>query len=113
MRNKANKHLGIEIDPALHHKLRYIANYEGRSINAQVLYLIRQCIRDFEQKDGPIPVALPTDGAGGLTPTNEDNEVRRKRYPAGRVRIDSPLLKQVTKKCAAIYGRLHIFCSFR
>lgn len=54
MRNKNNKHLGIEIDPALHHKLRYIADYEGRSINRQVLYLIRQCIQSYEQDHGVI-----------------------------------------------------------
>ena len=29
MRNKNNKHLGIEIDPELHYKLHYIARYEG------------------------------------------------------------------------------------
>lgn len=50
MRNKENKHLGIEIDPVLHYKLRYISKYEGRSGNAQILYLIRQCIKDFEEK---------------------------------------------------------------
>ncbi len=55
MRNKKNKHLGLEIDPQLHQKLHYIAKYEGRSANGQVLYLIRQCIRDFESKEGPIP----------------------------------------------------------
>lgn len=55
MRNKANKHLGLEIDPELHHKLRYIAKYEGRSINGQLLYLVRQCVKDFEATDGPIP----------------------------------------------------------
>lgn len=54
MRNKDNKHLGIEIDPELHHKLRYIAKYEGRSINGQILYLVRQCIREFEAKEGEI-----------------------------------------------------------
>ena len=42
MRNKKNKHLGIEIDPELHYKLHYISKYEGRSANAQILYLIRQ-----------------------------------------------------------------------
>ncbi len=47
MRNKDNKHLGIEIDPKLHYKLRYIAKYEGRSGNAQILYLIRKCIKEF------------------------------------------------------------------
>lgn len=55
MRNKNNKHLGIEVDPELHHKIRYIARYEGRSINGQVLYLIRQCIKEFEQREGEIP----------------------------------------------------------
>ncbi len=59
MRNKANKHLGLEIDPELHYKLHYIAKYEGRSANGQVLYLIRQCIREFEEKDGKID--LPDD----------------------------------------------------
>lgn len=41
--------MGIEIDPELHYKLRYIAKYEGRSGNAQILYLVRQCIKDFEK----------------------------------------------------------------
>lgn len=54
MRNKKNKHLGIEIDPELHQKLHYIAKYEGRSGNGQILYLIRQCIREFEAANGPI-----------------------------------------------------------
>lgn len=54
MRNKNNKHLGIEIDPGLHYKLHYIAKYEGRSANAQILYLVRQCIKSFEQSEGAI-----------------------------------------------------------
>ena len=54
MRNKNNKHLGIEVDPVLHYKLRYIAKYEGRSANGQILYLIRQCIRKFEEQNGEI-----------------------------------------------------------
>lgn len=54
MRNKKNKHLGMEIDPELHYKLHYIADYEGRSGNGQILYWIRQGIRDFEAKNGPI-----------------------------------------------------------
>ncbi len=54
MRNKANKHLGLEIDPELHRKLRYIAKYEGRSINGQLLYLVRQCVKEFEAAEGPI-----------------------------------------------------------
>ncbi len=54
MRNKENKHLGIEVDPDLHFKLHYIAKYEGRSANGQILYLIRRCIQAFEQEHGKI-----------------------------------------------------------
>ena len=54
MRNKNNKHLGIEIDPQLHYKLHYISKYEGRSANGQILYLIRQCIKEFESAEGEI-----------------------------------------------------------
>lgn len=54
MRNKNNKHLGIEVEPELHGKLKYISKYEGRSVNGQILYLIRQCIKDFESKNGVI-----------------------------------------------------------
>lgn len=56
LRNKTNKHLGIEIDPSLHYKLRHIADFEGRSINKQVLHLIRQCIIAFEAQNGEILV---------------------------------------------------------
>ena len=56
MRNKANKHLGIEIDPELHQKIKYVAEYEGRSINGQILYLIRQCVKKFESENELIPV---------------------------------------------------------
>lgn len=55
MRNKKNKHLGIEVEPELHHKLHYIAKFEGRSANGQILYLIRQYIKDFEKREGAIP----------------------------------------------------------
>ena len=54
MRNKDNKHLGIEIDPNTHRKLKFVAEYEGRSINGQILYLVRQCIEKFEQEHGEI-----------------------------------------------------------
>ena len=54
MRNKNNKHLGIEIEPELHSKLQYIAKYEDRSMNGQILYLIRNCVREFEKNHGDI-----------------------------------------------------------
>ena len=49
-----NKHLGIRVEDELHYKLSYIAEYEGRSINGQVIYLINQCIRNFEKENGKI-----------------------------------------------------------
>lgn len=61
MRNKKNKHLGLEIDPELHYKLHYISKYEGRSANGQVLYLIRSCIKDFEMREGAIELPEETE----------------------------------------------------
>ena len=49
-----NKHLGIRIDKDTHYKLHYIAKYEGRSANGQILYLVRKCITDFEEQNGKI-----------------------------------------------------------
>ncbi len=54
MRNKSNKHLGIEIDPELHYKLHYISKYYGRSANGEILYLVRQAIKNFEAAEGEI-----------------------------------------------------------
>ena len=48
------KHLGLRIDAETHYKLHYIAQYEGRSGNGEILYLLRRHIADFEEKHGPI-----------------------------------------------------------
>ncbi len=56
MRNKKNKHLGIEIDPELHYKLHYLSKYEGRSANAEILFLVRKAIKEFESAEGVIEV---------------------------------------------------------
>lgn len=48
------KHLGLRIEPELHKKLHYIAKYQGRSANGQVMYLIQQCIVQFEKENGKI-----------------------------------------------------------
>ena len=50
------KHLGIRIEDELHYKLRYIAKYEGRSVNSQILYLIRKKICEFECQNGKIKI---------------------------------------------------------
>ena len=44
----------MKIDPQLHYKLHYISKYEGRSANGQILYLLRKCVKEFEEKEGNI-----------------------------------------------------------
>ncbi len=56
MRNKDNKHLGIEIDKELHYKLKYVAQYEGRSGNGQVIYVLKEYIKKFEKTNGVISI---------------------------------------------------------
>ncbi len=48
------KSIGLRVRPETHQKLKYIAEYEGRTINGQALYLIQTCIREFEKEHGPI-----------------------------------------------------------
>ncbi len=49
-----NKHIGLRCTAQTLEKLKYIAEYEGRSINGEILYLINSAIRDFETKNGTI-----------------------------------------------------------
>ncbi len=53
----AVKNLTIRIDDAMLDKLHVIADYEGRSANSQVLILIRDCIKRYEQEHGEIQTA--------------------------------------------------------
>ena len=46
----AIKSLSIRIDEEMLNKLHQVADYEGRSANSQILYLIRKCIEDFEKE---------------------------------------------------------------
>lgn len=55
MKKEEIKHIGLRVSPEIHRKLKYIAEYEGRSINGQAYYLILSCIREFEKTNGPIP----------------------------------------------------------
>ena len=41
-------HLSIRLRPEIHDKFKYVSAYEGRSMSKQILYLVNQCIRDFE-----------------------------------------------------------------
>ena len=50
----AIKSLSIRIDDELLHKLHIVADYEGRSANGQVLFLIRKCVERYEKENGQI-----------------------------------------------------------
>ncbi len=49
-----DKHLGLRLDEDTHRKLKSLAEFEGRSINGEVVYLIRQAIIKFEKENGKL-----------------------------------------------------------
>lgn len=51
---KKVKHLSLRIDEETLEKFKYFCEYEGRSANAQLLYFIRNSIKDFEKENGEI-----------------------------------------------------------
>ena len=53
----AIKSLSIRIEEDVLHKLHVVANYEGRSANAQILILIRDAIEAYEEKHGKIDLS--------------------------------------------------------
>lgn len=50
----AIKSVSIRIEQEMLDKLAYIAEYEGRSVNSQVLVLVRSSIAAFEREHGEI-----------------------------------------------------------
>lgn len=51
---KNEKHFGLRIPENLLNKFRYVCEYEGRSGNAQLLFLIRKCVDEHERAHGKI-----------------------------------------------------------
>ncbi|NDO49045.1 Arc family DNA-binding protein [Lachnospiraceae bacterium MD335] len=49
-----DKHIGLRIDSETHKKLKSLAEFEGRSINGELLYLIRQAILRHEREKGEL-----------------------------------------------------------
>ncbi len=47
-------HLSIRMNQEQHDKFKWIAEYDGRSMSGQILFLINSCIRDFEKQHGKI-----------------------------------------------------------
>lgn len=50
----AIKSFSIRIDDEMLDKLHVIADYEARSANGQIIVLIRNCIEEYEKKNGEI-----------------------------------------------------------
>ncbi len=46
--------LTIKMNVELHNKFQYVAAFDGRSMSKQMLQLISACVREFEEKHGPI-----------------------------------------------------------
>ena len=65
----AIKSVSIRIEEEMLKKVSYIADYEGRSVNSQVLVLIRQSIKEFEEANGTIE--------GDITPSANVKPARK------------------------------------
>lgn len=46
----------LRVDEVAYEKLRIIAKENNRSINAQIEYLIKQCIHQYERQHGEIKI---------------------------------------------------------
>ena len=47
---------GIRFEPEVLYKITHIAKQNVRSLTAQLEFLAKECIRDYEEKNGTIPV---------------------------------------------------------
>ena len=47
---------GIRFEPELLYKITCVAKENKRSLNAQLEYLAQNCVREFEARNGEIPV---------------------------------------------------------
>lgn len=54
MKNSNYKHLSLRIDEELLKKFHYVCEYDGRSANGQLLYLVRKCVAEYEKEFGII-----------------------------------------------------------
>ncbi len=44
----------LRVNRNLFRKFRYIAEYEGRSANKEIIQMIKACVKKFEEKNGEI-----------------------------------------------------------
>ena len=57
----AVKSVSIRIEEEMLAKLGFVAEYEGRSVNSQILVLIRDSIKSFESDHGEIDGGIRPD----------------------------------------------------
>ena len=48
---------GIRFDPELLYKITYVAKDNKRSLNAQLEYLAKICVKEYDTTNGSIPVS--------------------------------------------------------
>ena len=65
----AVKSVSIRIEEEMSNKIAYIDDYEGRSVNSQVLVLIRESIKAFEEANGAIEGSVSP--ASNVKPTRK------------------------------------------
>ena len=58
----AIKNLTIRIDSEMLDKLHIVADYEGRSANSQILILIRDCVKKYEDENEEIAIKTKRNG---------------------------------------------------
>ena len=51
------KTFSIRIDADLLNKIHFIAAYDGRSGNGEVIYFLQKAVAEFESQHGPVPLA--------------------------------------------------------
>ncbi len=57
----AIKGVSIRIEEEMLKKIGYVAEYEGRSVNSQILVLIRENIKKYEDEHGKIDGTIKPD----------------------------------------------------
>ncbi len=68
----AIKSVSIRIEEEMLHKIGYVADYEGRSVNSQILVLIRESIKAFEEVNGEIGESI--NPAVNVKPAKKDKK---------------------------------------
>lgn len=46
----------IRIEPEMLYKIAYVAKKNMRSMNGQIEFLVQQCVKEYEEQNGEIPV---------------------------------------------------------